>query len=234
MGVGAMFAPREDWAALGQRFAAEGRLRLEQALPEAQAKAWHGLLAQAGYALMLTQGGQGQVLAPEALAQLSPAAREALQRELHQAATQGVGFLYEGHQLAASQNLDLRAVLAAVNAPETLAQVRALTGFQDITHADGQATRYRGGHFLTRHRDDIPGQARRVAYVLSLTERWHPDWGGLLQFFEDNGTPRDVWVPGWNVLSLFDVRHVHSVTYVAPFAGAPRLSITGWFRAGPR
>jgi len=36
------------------------------------------------------------------------------------------------------------------------------------------------------------------------------------------------------VLSLFDVRHVHSVTYVAPFAGAPRLSITGWFRAGPR
>ena len=56
----------------------------------------------------------------------------------------------------------------------------------------------------------------------------------LLQFFEDNGTPRDAWVPGWNVLSLFDVRHVHSVTYVAPFAGAPRLSITGWFRAGPR
>ena len=73
-----------------------------------------------------------------------------------------------------------------------------------------------------------------MAYVLSLTERWHPDWGGLLQFFEDNGTPRDAWVPGWNVLSLFDVRHVHSVTYVAPFAGAPRLSITGWFRAGPR
>lgn len=125
-------------------------------------------------------------------------------------------------------------MLAAVNAPETLAQVRALTGFQDITPADGQATRYRGGHFLTRHRDDIPGQDRRVAYVLSLTERWHPDWGGLLQFFEDNGTPRDAWVPGWNVLSLFDVRHVHSVTYVAPFAGAPGLSVTGWFRAGPR
>ena len=84
-----------------------------------------GLLAQAGYALMLTQG-QGQVLASEALAQLSPAAREALQRELHQAASQGVGA--EGHQLAASQNPDLRAVLEAVNTPETLAQVRALTG----------------------------------------------------------------------------------------------------------
>ncbi|MEC8716872.1 MAG: hypothetical protein VXX81_03495, partial [Pseudomonadota bacterium] len=71
-----------------------------------------------------------------------------------------MGFLYEGHQLAASQNPDLRAVLEAVNTPETLAQVRALTGFQDITHAEGQATRYRVGHFLTRHQDDIPGQAR--------------------------------------------------------------------------
>lgn len=46
-----------------------------------------------------------------------------------------MGFLYEGHQLAASQNPDLRAVLEAVNTPESLAQVRALTGFQDITHA---------------------------------------------------------------------------------------------------
>ena len=91
-----MFAPREDWATLAQRFAAEGRLRLPEALPEARAKAWHGLLA-------------------------------------------------------ASENPDLRAVLAAVNASETLAQVRALTSFQDITHADGQATRYRGGHVLTRH-----------------------------------------------------------------------------------
>ncbi|MGA1736616.1 MAG: hypothetical protein ACO4AD_07840, partial [Pseudomonadales bacterium] len=91
-----MLAPREDWATLAQRFAAEGRLRLEQALPEARAKAWHGLLAQAGYALMLTQGGQGQVLAPEALAQLSPAAREALQRELHQAATQEWAFSTKG------------------------------------------------------------------------------------------------------------------------------------------
>lgn len=215
------------------RFAAEGRLRLRDALPEAEAQAWHGVLAQAGYALMLTRGGQGTVLTPDALAQLTPAAREGLQRELHEAASQGVGFLYEGHQLRGSHDPALRVILAAVNAPETLERVRTLTGFGDITHADGQATRYRGGHFLTRHRDDLSGQARRVAYVLSLTARWHPDWGGLLQFFEDDGTPRDAWVPGWNVLSLFDVRHVHSVTYVAPFAGGPRLSVTGWFRAGP-
>lgn len=228
-----MFAPREDWAVSAARFAAEGRLRLRDALPEAEAQAWHGVLAQAGYALMLTRGGQGTVLTPDTLAQLTPAAREGLQRELHEAASQGVGFLYEGHQLRGSHDPALRAILAAVNAPETLERVRTLTGFGDITHADGQATRYRGGHFLTRHRDDLSGQARRVAYVLSLTARWHPDWGGLLQFFEDDGTPRDAWVPGWNVLSLFDVRHVHSVTYVAPFAGGPRLSVTGWFRAGP-
>jgi SM-20-related protein len=32
-------------------------------------------------------------------------------------------------------------------------------------------------------------------------------------------------------MAIFDVRHIHSVTYVAPLAAKPRLSITGWFRA---
>jgi Rps23 Pro-64 3,4-dihydroxylase Tpa1-like proline 4-hydroxylase len=53
----------------------------------------------------------------------------------------------------------------------------------------------------------------------------------LLQFFEDDGTPRDAWAPQFNSMSLFDVRHVHSVTFIAPFALEPRLSLTGWFRA---
>ena len=74
-------------------------------------------------------------------------------------------FSTKGTSWRLPQNPDLRAVLEAVNTLETLAQVRALTGFQDITHADGQATRYRGGHFSARHQDNIPGQARRVACV---------------------------------------------------------------------
>ncbi len=37
-------------------------------------------------------------------------------------------------------------------------------------------------------------------------------------------------MPAFNTMALFDIRHVHSVTYVTPFAKQPRLSLTGWFR----
>ena len=74
--------------------------------------------------------------------------------------------------------------------------IKEITSITDLTHADGQATRYRRGDFLTRHIDNIPGETRRIAYVLGFTEGWHPDWGGLLQFFEKDGTPYEVLVPG--------------------------------------
>jgi len=54
-----------------------------------------------------------------------------------------------------------------------------------------------------------------------------------LQFFEDDGTPRDAWAPVFNSMTLFEVRHIHAVTFVAPFLKQPRLSLTGWFRAKP-
>ena len=34
-----------------------------------------------------------------------------------------------------------------------------------------------------------------------------------------------------NPMTIFDVKHIHSVTYVAPLATKPRLAITGWFMA---
>ena len=42
----------------------------------------------------------------------------------------------------------------------------------------------------------------------------------------------DTFVPLWNSLSLFRVPQPHVVSLVAPWAGSPRYSITGWFRRG--
>ena len=227
-----MFADRNDWDALAARYGEDGRLRIEGALPPDTAKAMHETIANIPYALMVALQGQGRVLNPADLSALSDAQHAQLQQEIFAGAARGEGFVYEGHQIAGSPNEKLKDILARLNEPKTVERIRQLTGHEDITHADGQATRYRAGHFLTRHTDDPHDQQRRVAYVLSLTPQWHPDWGGLLQFYERNGTPRDAWSPGFNILSLFDVHHVHAVTYVAPFAPAPRLSVTGWFRAG--
>ena len=112
--------------------------------------------------------------------------------------------------------------------------VEAVTGHRDIVYASMQATRYIPGNFLTRHNDVVEAEGRLIAYVFGLTSSWHPDWGGLLQFFTPDGKPTQVWTPTINNLVLFEVAQPHAVTYVTPFALAPRYALTGWFRSkGP-
>jgi SM-20-related protein len=42
------------------------------------------------------------------------------------------------------------------------------------------------------------------------------------------------FMPGFNALTIFNVPRWHSVAPVAPYAGAPRLSIVGWARRDPK
>lgn len=178
--------------------------------------------------------GKNREASDKDFANLAPADRHLLQQQLFADAAQGVGFLYGRHHIS-FKNLEsdtpalLRQVMAVLNSPEMLDRIRLISGFDDICCASAQATRYAPGNFLTRHNDLKEDEGRRVAYVLGFSPHWHPDWGGLLQFYRQDGTPRDAWAPEFNSLTLFDVHHVHAVTYVAPFASAPRLSITGWF-----
>jgi SM-20-related protein len=169
--------------------------------------------------------------------------KESINKQVFSAASQGVGFIYEGYfkreiktdpnSVANLELAFLHQVFDYLSSEEVLSTIKQITGNQDIIGAEPQYTRYAPGHFLTRHLDVIPGHARRYAFVLGLTKGWHPDWGGLLQFYEQDGTPRNAWIPQFNVLSLFDVSHIHSVTYVTPFAAEQRLSLTGWFVAKP-
>jgi Rps23 Pro-64 3,4-dihydroxylase Tpa1-like proline 4-hydroxylase len=123
----------------------------------------------------------------------------------------------------------MREFLAYWNSRELLEAFTEISG-QKIVRASAQATCYDKANFLTRHNDVVPSEGRVYAYVLGMTEKWHPDWGGLLQFYRQDGTPTESHAPAHNSLTLFDVRKIHAVTYVAPFANARRYSITGWFR----
>ena len=227
-----MILEGHDASALADAYAEDRRLRIADALGRDDAVALHGALAaHRDWTLFAGTGAGTAELTRDRLAGLGEAGRTDLLRTLHAEAAQGRGFAYEGVRLgqgtgpAAAERL-----AAALSSEAVLARVRAVTG-EPVRAASAQATRYRPGHYLTRHRDDPASETRRLAYVLSLCPEWHPDWGGLLLFFQDDGTPRDAWTPGFATLSLFDVRHVHSVTAVAPFAPAPRLSVTGWFSA---
>jgi Rps23 Pro-64 3,4-dihydroxylase Tpa1-like proline 4-hydroxylase len=117
-----------------------------------------------------------------------------------------------------------------LNGPEFLNLIREITGIPQIAWADGQATLYRPGDFLTVHDDDARHAKRLVAYVLNLTPVWRSDLGGVLQFIDDAGNIAEGYVPAFNVLNIFRVPAHHAVSAVTPFGGE-RYAITGWLHA---
>jgi Rps23 Pro-64 3,4-dihydroxylase Tpa1-like proline 4-hydroxylase len=120
-----------------------------------------------------------------------------------------------------------------MSSPSLIELIRDITSIGDISQADARATRYGPESFLTIHDDDVAETHRRAAYVFGLTSSWRPEWGGLLLFHGANGDVEHGLVPRMNVLNLFAVPKRHSVSLVAPFAPAPRLAVTGWFRVPP-
>ncbi len=109
--------------------------------------------------------------------------------------------------------------------------VREITNIGELKKADAQATLYAPGHFLAQHDDSHVGQGWRVAYVLNLCPvDWRPDWGGYLNFLNDDGDIVAGWRPRFNALNLFSVPQKHLVSFVPPFAPVARFAITGWLR----
>lgn len=118
-----------------------------------------------------------------------------------------------------------------INAEPMMALVRELTGIDSLVKADAQATLFGPGDFLSIHNDSHMAEGWRVAYVLNFAPpEWTPDWGGYLNFFDEDGDIVTGWRPRFNALNLFAVPQRHHVSYVPPFAPMGRLAITGWFR----
>jgi Rps23 Pro-64 3,4-dihydroxylase Tpa1-like proline 4-hydroxylase len=222
-----------DVHGLAASYSVDDRVRVDEVLRPDTAAAVRNAAASLPFDHLFFSGGQARLATASQMAALTHEQRRQLQQELNDMARQGVGFLYDGYRME-NERLErapqiLRDLFEFINSDTMLSLVRQISGISEIYSADGHFTRFVPGNYLTRHSDNVVAEQRRIAYVLSLTPAWHPDWGGLLQFFEPDGTPRDAWEPRFGSLSLFDVRHVHSVTYVTPWAEAPRLSLTGWF-----
>lgn len=235
------FAPalaEKDIAAARDHFAAHGYVRVEHVLADAAAQALHGFLAeQAEWWRVVNQGEKTFDLGPESIAKLKTEGDAQLQAIVNSGAREGFQFLYDSVRVSedaaerARRALPLDHLLDALNSEEWLATMRRITGAEDVAFVDGQATRYLPGHFLTGHDDGNPGKNRRAAYVLGLTPHWRIEWGGMLMFHGQDGDVARALMPRFNCLNLFAVPQLHSVSQVAPYAGAPRFSVTGWLRA---
>ena len=122
-------------------------------------------------------------------------------------------------------------LLEHINAPEFMQLARDITGEAELIKADGQATLYAKQQFLGRHIDSHVMEGWTIAYVMNFTiDDWHPDWGGYLQFLDDDGDIVQGFRPRFNSLNLFRVPQAHSVSFVAPFAPIGRYAVTGWLR----
>lgn len=233
-----MLNPKLDVAALKERYREKQRLQIADVLDAELAERIHYCLTrETPWGVVYNEGAKNITVDNDTLRTMAPARRAELMAMATQRAKSEFQYLYHAYMLLSNyqagrnRDLFLNTVFEGLNSEPMLAFVREITGIDTVIKADAQATLYAPGHFLTRHNDGAdPTMHRRVAYVLGFTKSWHPDWGGLLQFYDDDNAVTDVFLPRFNSLSIFTVPQEHAVTYVAPYAPIGRLSITGWFQ----
>lgn len=121
-------------------------------------------------------------------------------------------------------------ILEHINDQPFMNLAREVSGIAELKKADGQATLYQPGQFLSVHDDKEFTQGRRLAYVLNMTlGEWRPEWGGYLMFYDEEGDVVAGFKPRFNSLNIFSVPQKHSVSCVSPFSPVGRFAITGWF-----
>jgi SM-20-related protein len=225
-----------DYAEAFQR---DGYVQIESVLLEPTADGLASILeSQTPWSLVHSDpAGSHVMLEPRDLERLPQEELRARLRDVVQRASTGFGYIYHVYPMI-NAYLDgrdpghpLHELTEFLNSPAFIAFSHEVTG-EPVVKVDAQATLYGPGHFLTQHDDRGVGE-RRAAYTLSLTRGWRPDWGGQLLFHTPDGDIARGFAPRFNVLTLFKVPMLHSVAPVAPYAAAPRLTITGWLRDDP-
>lgn len=228
--------PALDWDVLRTRFAAEGRVRIHGLLAGDAAERLHAALrSRDDWRQVINSGDKVFELDRATRAAMATAQVAALDEAVCNGARHGFQYRYETLRLSDGDGAGpagdpaLSPFTRWLSEGAARAALRRLVGAPDIAFADGQATAYAPGDFLTGHTDAVPGKARRAAYVLGLSPEWRVEWGGLLLFHGDDGRVSGE-APGFNTLDVFAVPQVHSVSRVAPEAPYRRYAITGWLR----
>lgn len=234
--------PDLDRAALARRFAADGRLQVENILTEETARELREILISGTeWGVALQAGAQGTPHSWRGRELRDPATSrtivELVKETDRAAAARDYAFrcnrysLVEGLQKQWDPGGPHELLLEYLNAPEFLGLMREITGIPELAKADAHASCYGPNHFLGKHIDSHVAEGWRIAYVLNLTiDNWHPDWGGYLVFFDEHGNVETGFMPRFNTLNLFKVPQAHAVTYVPPFAPRGRYAISGWLR----
>lgn len=224
-----------DTSGLREEFRRWGRVRVPDILaPDFAEQA--AMLLETGipWKVAFRRGSEAASLTEAEFAAMGPEQQHELLGAILQQASGEFQYLYSYYKLADAyrdfkdDSLFLFRLIEFMASEHFLDFGGAVSGVEGIKGISIQATRYVGGQFLTRH-DDAEDPKRLVAFVLGLTRQWNPGWGGVLQVTDENGDIVESYVPRFNSMVMFKVPLMHCVSYVAPFALAPRHGLTGWF-----
>lgn len=232
--------PRLDRTAIARQFATDQRIQIRNVLTEEAARNVHAILArQTPWGLAWHAGADGPHNVPQPeLSKLSAQDMGGIQHKLT-AALKGrdYGFFYAQYPMvhaylqkwAPDGPHDI--LVEHINDDPFMTLIREVTGLPQLIKADAQATLYAPGQFLAEHDDSHVAEGWQVAYVLNMcAEDWRSEWGGYLNFYDEDGDVVQGFRPRFNALNLFRVPQRHNVSYVPPFAPIARFAITGWFR----
>lgn len=230
-------SPHHDPAAYAKVFKTYGRIHIPDLWTPESARFVHDTLSnKTEYNTVFNSIDKVFDLTDEAWSKMNPGELAQLTASIHAGAAERFQFLYQSHRMTeqgepySDEAHPLASVSTFLRGAPFLNFVRKVTGQGAIAFADAQATRYRAGHFLTTHTDDVGGKNRLAAYVINMTPRWRTDWGGLLLFSDGDGHVTEGYAPSFNAINMFRVPQSHLVSQVSQFTPADRLSITGWLR----
>jgi SM-20-related protein len=229
--------PDLDVRAFAAELARNRRLQIKDFFVREDAEEIHRILAtQTPWWLVYNVGDRVEQLSPELLSRMSPNQVEEILGQVVERAQKQYQFVYAsfpiiGNYFTPSEpTLPISRMLEFLNSPRVLQWFRQLTGRDDVQWIDAQATLYQSGHFLKSHSDLDDSNTRAAAYVLNFTKLWERDWGGYLQFFNEDHDIELALRPIFNAMNIFLVPTDHSVGIVSPFAYGDRFSVTGWLR----
>ncbi|MEO5577870.1 MAG: 2OG-Fe(II) oxygenase family protein [Sphingomicrobium sp.] len=222
---------------LRDQYRTKGIVRIPAFLAGERATELHQQLRDRGDWLQLFNSGDKLFeLDRAARAAMDDVRQAALDQAIYAGASKGFQYRYEtirvpDEQAERKRSSDPLAHLALELSGGAIRDLfRDITGESEIRFADAQATAFSPGDFLTGHDDRFAGKNRRAAYVLGLTPVWRIEWGGLLIVHGEDGEAARAYPPMMNLLTLFRVPLMHSVSEVTRAATYRRYSVTGWLR----
>ena len=229
---------RDNVERLADEFRTRGIVRIASFLPGNEAQQLHAhLRGRSDWRQVFNSGDKLFELDRESRSAMEQDKSTALDDAIYAGAREGFQYRYETIRVPDEREAreaigDPIAKLALdMSSGPTRDLLRTVTGSTEIEFADAQATAYSPGDFLTGHDDSFPGKNRHAAYVLGLTPTWRIEWGGLLVMHGEDGEPSLAYPPAMNVLTLFRVGQMHSVSEVTRAAAYRRYATTGWLRS---